>query len=190
MLWNRSLVMYDKETGSLWSHILGECMQGELKGTQLEQVVSVMTDWKTWRRDYPGTTVVWISFTSKDYRRNFYQWPERFVLGIADAGKAKAWSFDALMKAPATNDEWQANAVLVTFDEPSMTARLFSRKLNDRVLTFRFVDGRLIDAGTKTTWNPVTGVAINGRLAGEQLKPLPAIVSYKRTWKTFHPKSE
>ena len=28
MLWNRSLVMYDKETGTLWSHILGEAMQG------------------------------------------------------------------------------------------------------------------------------------------------------------------
>ena len=30
MLWNRSLVMYDVETRSHWSHILGEAMQGEL----------------------------------------------------------------------------------------------------------------------------------------------------------------
>ena len=31
MLWNRSLVMYDRETKSLWSHMLGEAMQGRLK---------------------------------------------------------------------------------------------------------------------------------------------------------------
>ena len=37
MLWQRSLVMQDKETGSLWSHILGEAMRGSLKGTSLEQ---------------------------------------------------------------------------------------------------------------------------------------------------------
>ena len=37
-LWNRSLVMRDLETGSLWSHILGECMEGELMGKKLELI--------------------------------------------------------------------------------------------------------------------------------------------------------
>jgi hypothetical protein len=36
MLWNRSLEMRNVETGSLWSHILGEAMQGDLKGTTLQ----------------------------------------------------------------------------------------------------------------------------------------------------------
>ena len=30
-LWNRSLVIRDIETESLWSHILGKCMDGDLK---------------------------------------------------------------------------------------------------------------------------------------------------------------
>ena len=44
MLWNRSLVMLDQETKSLWSHILGQAMRGPLKGTRLEVIPSTMTD--------------------------------------------------------------------------------------------------------------------------------------------------
>ena len=33
MLWQRSLVMRDLETGTLWSHLMGKAMEGELKGT-------------------------------------------------------------------------------------------------------------------------------------------------------------
>ena len=36
LLWNRSLVMIDKETRSLWSHLLGESMQGPLQGKPLD----------------------------------------------------------------------------------------------------------------------------------------------------------
>ena len=57
MLWNRSLVMIDEETGSLWSHLLGEAMQGPLQGTQLEAVPSEMVTWESWRREHPQTTV-------------------------------------------------------------------------------------------------------------------------------------
>ena len=35
MLWKHNLVMQDLETRSLWSHMLGECMAGELKGARL-----------------------------------------------------------------------------------------------------------------------------------------------------------
>ena len=41
-LWNRSLVMQDTETKSLWSHILGEAMDGELKGVVLKSLPSDM----------------------------------------------------------------------------------------------------------------------------------------------------
>ena len=55
MLWNRSLVMQDKETGSLWSHLLGRAMRGDLQGQRLDRLPGLMTDWKTWRELYPQT---------------------------------------------------------------------------------------------------------------------------------------
>jgi hypothetical protein len=191
MLWNRSLVMYDRETNSLWSHILGEAMQGRLQGTRLQQVTSVMTDWQTWSTDHPDTTVLWISRTSTEYRREFYQRPEQFVLGIADAGKPKAWGFDELARTPVVNDQWKNRPVLVAFDRTSVTARLYDRMIDDRSLTFLAAEGnKIIDQETESTWEPTTGRAIAGPLAGRYLNPLPAIVSYKHVWFKFHPNSE
>lgn len=190
MLWNRSLVMYDRETNSLWSHILGEAMDGKMKGSKLEQIPSVMTDWRTWRRDHPNTTVLWIDRTSTEYRREFYQRPEQFVLGIAEKGKPKAWGFEKLLRSPATNDQWEKKPVLVAFDRESLTARLYERKLDGRLLTFRAGDGnKLVDQETGTTREPTTGRAVAGRLTGKHLTPLPAIVSYKTVWFKFHPDS-
>lgn len=183
--------MYDRETNSLWSHILGEAMQGQLQGTRLQQIPSVMTDWKTWRTDHPETTVLLISRTSTEYRREFYQRPERFVLGIAEGGKPKAWGFDDLARASVVNDQWNDTRVLVAFDRESLTARLYDRTIDDRSLTFRIAEGKaLIDEETKSTWEPTTGRAIAGPLAGRYLTPLPAIVSYKHVWFKFHPNSD
>lgn len=191
LLWNRSLVMYDRETNSLWSHILGEAMQGRLQGTRLRQLPSVMTDWKTWSRDHPDTTVLWISRTSTEYRREFYRRPEQFVIGIAEHGKPKAWGFDELARTSAVNDQWNDTPVLVALDRESMTARLYDRTIDDRSLTFRVAEGnRVIDQETKSTWEPTTGRAIAGPLAGRYLKPLPGIVSYKHVWFKFHPNSD
>lgn len=191
MLWNRSLVMYDRETNSLWSHILGEAMQGRLLGTRLQQLPSVMTDWQTWSKDHPETTVLWISRTSTEYRREFYQQPERFVLGIVEEGKPKAWGFDNLNRVLALNDQWNNRPVLVAFDRTSFTARLYDRTIDGRALTFRAAEGnKIIDDETKSTWKATTGHAVTGQLAGRYLNPLPAIVSYKHVWFKFHPNSE
>jgi len=190
MLWNRSLVMQDLETGSLWSHILGEAMQGKLKGTHLEQIPSVMTDWGTWRKQHPGGSVVVWNRTSRNFTHEIYARPEAFVLGIVVEGKAKAWGFDYLTKNPAVNDTFQERPVLVAFEKTSVTARMYDRKIKDRVLTFRFSDGNWTDKETDSNWNIVTGVATHGSLKGAQLTALPAIVSFRAAWKTFHPRSE
>ena len=190
MLWNRSVVMYDLETGSLWSHILGEAMQGPLKGKKLEQVPSVMTDWQTWRKRHPNSTVAVLSRTSRDYRREFYRQPERFVLGIVVEGRAKAWSFDRLDRTPVVNDSVGNESVVVAYLRASITARMYNRRMGRKVLTFRSQDEKLVDAETRTTWDPLTGEALEGPLSGKHLKALPAIVSYKKAWYQFHPDSK
>lgn len=190
MLWNRSLVMYDPETGSLWSHILGEAMQGPLKGKQLEQAPSVMTDWQTWRERHPNSTVAVLSRTSRGYRREFYRQPERFVLGIVVDSEAKAWSFDRLDRNPVVNDSIGNEPVVVAYKKASITARMYDRKMGQQVLTFKSQNGKLVDNQTGTTWDPLTGQALTGSLSGKHLKALPAIVSYKNVWHHFHPKSK
>jgi hypothetical protein len=190
MLWERSLVMLDKETGSLWSHLLGEAKQGPLKGKVLKQVPSVMTDWASWSRRHPDGTVVLLSRTSEEYRREFYARPERFVLGVALDGRARAWAFDLLAKNPALEDRLNDTAVIVVFDRASVTARLYERKFEGRLLSFRMSEEGLTDKETGSTWDPLTGRATAGPSKGKSLTALPAVVSYRDAWQRFHPRSE
>lgn len=77
-LWRNSLIMQDKETGSLWSHITGECLEGEYLGTQLEMIPVVQTTWRQWSTDHPDTRVLKKSeeITSSQYEKYFDD-PER-----------------------------------------------------------------------------------------------------------------
>lgn len=191
----RSLVMADEETGTLWSHLLGEAMAGKLKGTELERLPSAMTDWTSWKKQHPKTTVVHLSRTSKAFTKQFYRNPSRFVLGYTDGEAAKAWGFDLLKKTPIVNDTFEKTAVLVTFDPASSAPYLFHRTLfngkmgNKKVLMFELKGGKLVDQQTGSEWNRSTGIAIAGRLKGQQLTPLPGIVSFKIAWTNFYPKS-
>jgi hypothetical protein len=185
-LWKENMVMYDVQTQSLWSQLLGEAKVGTMQWKKLRQIPSIVTDWESWRRLYPESTVVVLPYHSREYRRDFYEKPERFVLGVASGRKAKAWRLDQLREAETVNDEWDGRPVLAVFSAPSFTARLFDREVSGRILTFRMVRGTLIDKETRTTWQPITGQAVAGKLLGRHLKALPAIVSYRDAWERFH----
>jgi hypothetical protein len=191
LLWNRSLVMRDVETGSLWSHILGECMDGARKGETLETLPSVMTTWGTWRKEHEKTTVLNMPRTSREYDRRFYSQPEKFVVGVVLGGVAKAYPFDVMRETPTIQDTIGGKPVLVTFDSQSTQSSVFSRKLDKDVVTFlpKLRDGTLRDVQTGSLWDPKTGRATEGSLAGQSLRLIPSIVSYRAAWDIFHPES-
>jgi len=58
MLWRNSLVMRDRETGSLWSHVTGEGLCGPMAGEVLEPVPVTTVFWFAWSSFYPNTRVV------------------------------------------------------------------------------------------------------------------------------------
>ena len=53
-------VMYDLNTYSVFDTFLGHAVTGPLaeKGVQLEQATVITTDWGTWKREHPETTVL------------------------------------------------------------------------------------------------------------------------------------
>ena len=56
-----SLVMIDNETQSYWSQLLGQAMRGQLTGSVLKTIPSVMTNWKSCRPRYPESTAAVMS---------------------------------------------------------------------------------------------------------------------------------
>lgn len=190
-LWNRSLVMIDSETKTLWSHLLGRAMEGELKGTELQTLPSTMVDWKSWKTDHSDTTVLAMSRTSREFVKEFHEAPGRFVLGLRTLTEARAYTFDALRRQPVVNDAFNGEPIVIVYRPESAGGRAFVREVNSTTLQFKLSDaGELKDEKTNSSWNPETGVCEAGQLKGQRLKEIPAIVSFGNVWKTFYPDGE
>jgi hypothetical protein len=58
LLYRSDLLMYDRETDSLWSQISAEAVTGPLLGRRLQLVRSSMTRWGAWQETHPDTTVI------------------------------------------------------------------------------------------------------------------------------------
>lgn len=72
-LWNSALVMYDRQTETLWSHFNGAGIVGELTGVQLDTFPVATVPWRLWRDANPDGLVLSrdTGFT-RDYGRNPY----------------------------------------------------------------------------------------------------------------------
>ncbi len=59
---NGNLVMYDKETGSLWLQETGKALDGEMKGKALKELpanqYSRRIRWDEWKKLHPDTLVM------------------------------------------------------------------------------------------------------------------------------------
>ena len=63
---------------------------------------------------------------------------------------------------------------------------VFSRYLNDQLLTFSYNNGEIIDDQTSSVWN-VLGHAISGELSGEQLEKVVSVNHFWFSWAAFRP---
>jgi len=58
LLWNSALVMYDRQTETLWSHFNGAGIVGLLTGTELETFPVATVPWGVWRDAHPDGLVL------------------------------------------------------------------------------------------------------------------------------------
>ncbi len=72
-LYNSSLVMYDRQTESLWSHFTGQAVVGTLTGTMLDRLPVSTVSWATFRDAHPdGLVLSRETGFRRDYGRNPY----------------------------------------------------------------------------------------------------------------------
>ncbi|MHA7836001.1 MAG: DUF3179 domain-containing protein [bacterium] len=58
LLYRSDLLMYDRETESLWSQIAARAVTGPLMGRRLQMIRSSFARWGEWKRRHPETTVL------------------------------------------------------------------------------------------------------------------------------------
>ena len=203
------LVMYDRETGSLWSQLLGEAVEGSFKGTKLEFLPAVHTTWEDWKTQFPDTKALAKGYygVRTSYARYYSSdaagvigetfdddrlRTKQLVLGAEHNGEAVAYPlFQLIDREPVINDVIGGEPVLVVLNEDSRAAVVFSRVTEDgQTLTFSAQDGvMLADAETGSTWDGMRGLSTEGSLVGTQLEPLKSTISFWFGWKDFYPKT-
>ena len=81
-----ALVMYDRETETLWSQFLGQAVEGPLRGTRLELIPSQLTTWLEWREQNPEHLVLDKGFSgiTRDSYLSYYFSDSAGILGEAN----------------------------------------------------------------------------------------------------------
>lgn len=116
LLYNSDVLMYDRQTESLWSQIMGQAVTGDARGTTLAAVPVRHTTWADWLRRHPDSVVLeeprfirrdyavdpYLGYAQSKrlwapvaYRDKRYQTKE-VVIGAVINGQPHAWPFAEL----------------------------------------------------------------------------------------------
>ena len=208
-LYKDALVMFDRQTNSLWTQVDGSVLRGAMKGAQLQPVPVVQTTWRAWKRMHPDTLVLKKERPIKGSPyADYFTDPSQFgisgnqkpdqrlpgkelVVTLRAGDDALAVPLTALRKKPLLETKLNGTPLAVVFNRGSNTARVFDRRLNGQTLEFVTV-GRgkkvtLRDRQTGTRWSGLTGKAEQGELAGQQLRPVPHMVNFWWAWVAYNP---
>ncbi len=71
-LLHNSLVMYDRETESLWSQLYGAAIDGPLAGSSLSYFPAIHTEWELWYSQYPESQVLSKALTCAEFNCGTY----------------------------------------------------------------------------------------------------------------------
>jgi hypothetical protein len=172
LLYNSDMLLYDRQTESLWSQIMKQAISGPMKGRRLEQLPLSHTTWQDWRQQYPGTLVLSTQTGySRDYSRTPYPGytksdyimfpvnykaaqyhPKELVIGLEIDQAFKAYPFTELDKSGKVEimDSVANKPVKIVFDAVNRTGKIFDHNNNE----------------------------------------IPTIISFWFAWMAFHPNSE
>ncbi len=200
------LVMFDRETDTYWSQILGEAVEGPLQGAQLTALPVLQTTWSEWRRLHPDTLAlvtdgngIYDSYSSYyrspqtgviDETRSDDRLPAKeLVIGAVLDETPIAYPHSLLTDRVIVNDEIEGRSLLVAFQPDTKAGLIFDRTLDGQTLTFQRTNEpfELMDEETGSTWYLLTGRAIDGPLDGQELERIPSTSSFWFGWKDWHP---
>ena len=205
-----ALVMYDRQTDTLWSQFLGEGVEGPLIGKKLEIVPAELTTWREWREEHPDTLALNKGFnrSARDPYAPYYSSGEagilgernvddrlatkELVVGVTGESGQKAYAYRHLNKERVINDTFEGHPLVVIWTGESFGSAIFERVVDGEILTFVPTDDatRMSDVETGSIWETTTGKSVSGPLVGRQLQQVPSFASFWFAWSDFHPETD
>lgn len=211
LLYNANLILYDRNTGSNWSQLQLECVNGELINNKPKLYSVVETTWGKWKSLYPDTKVL---STQTGFSRSYGTSPygnysvnnDRFIFrpaiinpalpnknrvyAIIDDNISKVYQFSDFNTGKTIRDSFNNKDYLLVGDDNIISG--FSLVGDYANLTFEYSfnnsESFFIDnEGNK--WS-IFGNAIEGPRAGESLEPIKSVMSYWFAIAVFYPNPE
>lgn len=147
LIYDNNVLLFDRETESLWSQAMGQAVSGPLKGKDLELMPVTHTTWKAWREQFPKTEVLSTDTGNpRDYSDNPYElyeqvdliyFPQRNiapqtygvhepVLGLSVDGKQKVYAYAELKKNGQARfeDEFNGRKLTIFWDDEARSAQV------------------------------------------------------------------
>lgn len=207
-LYNSNLVMYDRNTDSMWSQALGKAIVGEMTGFELKQIPFDLARWSDWKKLHPDTLVLSTDtgfsrpYGSEPYG-DYYtdsriifpvknsddrMHPKEIIIGFENENSYKAYKLSDIESQKIVNDVINGqNLVLVSI--APFNVRAYDSLVDGQVLEFTLEGQKMRDVQTSSEWN-LDGLAVSGPLKGEQLNRLPFSPGFWFEWVAFHPETE
>jgi hypothetical protein len=197
---NGVLVLYDGPTHSRWSQVSGRAVAGPLVGTRLRKLPSLVTTWGRWKVLHPDTTV-YVDTEPAARRPRFNEESvsrvvmsgdgpvqnEDWVIGIEGTASTAAFLLRRLVPARAANEVLDGRSIVVFLTEDLTTSAVWDRSLDGRALQFSAERDQLRDSETGSVWDPMTGKAVGGPLAGRTLARVASNRALWYAWKAQYP---
>ena len=210
MLFRDALVMFDRETDTLWIHVDGRAIQGPLAGRTLAPVAAVHATWEQWKTLYPNSLVLKKRGEFRSPYESYNRSPRKLgifgrrnldtrlpgkerVLGIRTDTAAMVFPLDEVRKARIVHTQVGSLPVVLVAAEEDLPVVVYDRRVNDEVRTFTLAETRstaLRDVETGTVWRLSDGVAVEGPSTGAQLTRVVAHPAFWFGWRGYFPQSE
>jgi hypothetical protein len=153
LLYNSDVLLYDRQTDSLWSQIMQQAISGKYKGARLKSIPLTHTTWSDWKKKHPDTKVLSTRTGSvRNYNKNPYKdyatsehlffpvhtkapeiyHPKERVLGVEIDGAFKAYPFIELNKNGKTlfTDRLNNKELSIHWDQEHQTGTIYLDEKN------------------------------------------------------------
>ena len=202
-LWHGVLVMFDRDTDTLWTQLDGRAIRGASVGSELSHVPSTFTTWEQWRATHPDTLVLDKPEDERErvgsHYADYFADPDRLymehlgeglggvgpkdvIFGVLEGDGALAITENLLVRERVVNAVVGGRPVALVHEASTGGALALDRRLGDRVLVLE----------TYGTEEPTLLFrdALSGEVHGtDELEPLRLDRAYWYAWKRSHPAS-
>jgi len=199
LLYNTNLILYDRESGSYWSQLKLECVNGEFIGSIPKVVNIIETTWGLWKEMFPKTKIL---SDEQGFGRNYAEYPyggyrednsflffpvsktdnaipkKNRVHAIIQGRSAKVFEFRSFGEGKAIKSKFLSDTILIIGNQKMINSYVLEGQHSNLIFEYDFsTPEHYFKDNEGNKWN-VLGVAVEGPREGEELKPTNSLMSY------------